>query len=290
MRQRVRDRTEEPLRQIGPLGLQRRAAGLDRAGHLRQRHAPERVLAGERLPEQDPDGPDVARGAGLLAAQALGGDVGERAGDVADGRQRLGLVELGEPEVEQAHRDPVVLGEEHVRRLDVAVDDPAAVRMREPVEDLRRGLHRLPVAQLAAAHRLAQRAAADVLVRDVDVTGVGAEAVRAQAALVPEPGGRLGLAFGAVRGLALAGDDLQRDVESVPLVPREPDRAGTAAAKRAERAVAVEDELPAWERMSSSGHDFVPGWPPRERILPPHCAVIDRGTRYSALVRTAALP
>ena len=136
------------------------------------------------------------------------------------------------------------------------MDDPAAVRVREPVEDLRRRLHRLPVAQLAAAHRLAQRAAADVLVRDVDVTGVGAEPVRAQAALVPEPGGRLGLAFGAVRGLALPGNDLQRDVEPVPLVPREPDRAGTAAAKRAERAVAVEDELPAWERMSSSGHDF----------------------------------
>ena len=119
-------------------------------------------------------------------------------GHVADRGQRLGLVELREAEVEQAHGDPVVVGEQHVRRLDVAMDDAAAVRVREPVEDLRGGLDRLAVAQLAAAHRVAQRAAADVLVGDVDVAGVGAEAVRAQAALVAEPRGRLRLALGAV--------------------------------------------------------------------------------------------
>ena len=153
------------------------------------------------------------------------------------------------------------------------MDDPAAVRVREPVEDLRRGLDRLAVAQLAAAHRLAQRAAADVLVGDVDVAGVGAEAVRAQAALVPEPRGRLGLAFGAVRGLALTRDDLERDVEPVPLVAREPDRAGTAAAERAQRAVAVEDELPAWERMSSGGHDFSRVGRRESESCRSHCAV-----------------
>ncbi len=154
------------------------------------------------------------------------------------------------------------------------MDDPTAVRVREPVEDLRRRLHRLAVAQLAAAHRLAQRAAAHILVGDVDVTGVGAEAVRAQTAFVPQPGGRFCLAFGAVRGLALPRNDLERDVEPVPLVPREPDGAGTAAAKRAERAVAVEDELPAWERMSSSGHDFSRVGRRSERILPSDCAVM----------------
>ena len=254
VRECVRDRAEQPLRQVGTLGLQRWAAGLDRPRHLRQRHAPERMLARERFPEQDPDRPDVARRAGLLAAEALRGDVGERAGDVADGGQRLGLVELGESEVEQPHRDAVVLGEEHVRRLDVAMDDPAAVRVREPVEDLGRGLDGLAVPQLAAAHRVAQGDAADVLVGDVDVTGVGAEAVRAQAALVPEPRGGLGLALGAVCGLPLPGDDLEGDVEAVSLVAGEPDRAGAAAAERAQRAVAVEDELPARERMSGGGH------------------------------------
>ena len=134
------------------------------------------------------------------------------------------------------------------------MDDPEAVRVREPVEDLGGGLDCLAVAQLAAAHRVAQRAAADVLVRDVDVAGVGAEAVRAQAALVPEPRGRFRLTLCAVCRLSLAWDDLERHVEPVALVAREPDRAGAAAAERAQRAVAVEHELPARERLSSGGH------------------------------------
>ena len=226
------------------------------AGHLRQRDAPERMLAGERLPEQDPDAPDVAGSARLLAAQPLGRDVGERAGHVADRGQRLRLVELGQAEVEQAHRDAVVLGEQDVRRLDVPMDDSAAVGVREAVEDLRRRLDRLAVAQLAGTHCIAKRPPADVLVGDVDVTGVGAEAVRAQAALVAQPRRRLGLALGAVGGLALARDDLERDVEARLLVAREPDRAGAAAAEWPQWAVAVEDELPAWERMCSGGHDF----------------------------------
>ena len=186
VRERVADRAEEPLREVGPLDLERRRTRLDRSGHLLQRHAPERMLAGERLPEQDADSPDVARRAGLLAAQPLGRDVRERARHVADRRQRLGLVELREPEVEQAHRDAVALGQQHVRGLHVAVDDPAPVRMCKAVEDLRRRLDRLAVTQVAGAHRLAQRAAADVLVGDVDVAGIGAEAVRTQAALVPQ--------------------------------------------------------------------------------------------------------
>ena len=77
-RDRAGDRREQALRQVGPLLLERRRARLDRRRHLRQRHAPERVLARERLPEQDPDAPDVARRAGLLAAQPLGRDVRER--------------------------------------------------------------------------------------------------------------------------------------------------------------------------------------------------------------------
>jgi hypothetical protein len=136
------------------------------------------------------------------------------------------------------------------------VDDPAAVRVCEPVEDLRGRLDRLAVAQLAGAHRFAQGAPPDVLVRDVDVTRVGAEPVGPEAALVPEPGGRFSLALRAVRSLPFARDDLERHVQPVALVAREPDRAGAAAAEWAQRPIAVEDELPAWERMSSGGHDF----------------------------------
>ena len=64
------------------------------------------------------------------------------------------------------------------------------------------------------------------------MTGVGPEAIRAQAALVTEPRSGLGLTFGALRRLSFPRNDLERDVEPVPLVPGEPDRAGATAAER----------------------------------------------------------
>ena len=222
------DRGEKTLGEIRALGVERRRSRLDRSGHLLQRHAPERMLAGERLPQQDADSPDVARGTGLLSAQPFGRDVRQRARNVADGGQRLGLVELREPKVEQAHRDAVALGQQHVRRLHVPVDDAARVGVCESVEDLSGRLDGLAVAQRAPAHGLPQRAAADVLVCDVDVAGIRAEAIRAQAALVPQPRRRLGFAFGPVRGLALARDDLECDLEPRALVPCEPDGARAA--------------------------------------------------------------
>ena len=92
--------------------------------------------AGERLPEQDADGPDVSRWLAGLAAQALRGDVGERSGHVAGSCQRLLLRQLGEAEVEQAHRHLLALGDEDVRGLHVAVDDPPRVRVCEGLEHL----------------------------------------------------------------------------------------------------------------------------------------------------------
>jgi len=205
------------------------------------------VLPGERLPEHDPDGPDVAARAGVLSAQPLRRDVRERAGDVADGGQRLRLVELREPEVEHPHREPLLVREEHVRRLHVPVHDPARVRVGEPLEDLRARFDRLAVAQRTGAQRLPQGAPAHVLVGDVDVAGVAAEAVGAQAALVSKPRSGLGLALGPQRRLSLARDDLERDVEPRPLVAGEPDGARAAAPERPQRPVAVEDELPVRE-------------------------------------------
>ena len=135
--------------------------------------------------------------------------------------------------------------------------DSPAVGMGEPVEDLRRRLDGSRVRQLARPHRLSERATADVLVRDVDVAGIGAEAVRAEAALVAEPRGGLRLALGPVRGLALARDDLERDVETGLLVAREPDRAGRSGAERAKRAVPVENELPRGEYGQCGRHVLV---------------------------------
>ena len=72
-----------------------------------------------------------------------------------------------------------------------------------------------------------------------------------------QPRGCLGLAFGTVRGFALARHDLQGHVEAGVLVAGEPHRAGCAAPERPQRAVAIEDELPGREYGKSGGHVFV---------------------------------
>ena len=101
----------------------------------------------------------------------------------------------------------------------------------------------LAVAELAGAQRLAQRAAGDVLVGDVDVAAVAGERVDPLAARMPQRGGGRRLALGARGRLALARDDLQRDVEAALLVAREPDVTHPARAQRPERSVPSEDEL-----------------------------------------------
>ena len=199
---------------------------------------------GERLPQHHADRPDVGGRGRLLAVQALGRDVGERAGHVAARRQRVELGHLREPEVEQAHVDGRVgLGQQHVRRLHVAVDDPAPVRVRERVEQLRGDLDGAAVADLAGVHRLAQRAAGDVLVGDVDVPAVARERVDALAARMAQRGGGLRLALGAHGRLALARDHLQRDVEAALFVAREPDVTHPSGAKRPQGSVPSKDEL-----------------------------------------------
>ena len=197
----------------------------------------------------DADRPDVRRrAAGLAVHEPLRRDVGERAGHVAGGRQRLLLGELGEPEVEQPHRDVAAFREQHVRGLHVTVDDPALVGVREPLEHLRGGLDRGCVIEPAGPHRLPHRLAGHVLVRDVDVARVAVEAVGAQAALVAQARRRERLALRARGRLALARDDLERHVEAVLLVAREPDRARAAAAERAQGPVALGDELARGQR------------------------------------------
>ncbi len=163
-------------------------------------------------------------------------------GNVPDGSERVRLVELREAEVEHADRDLAALLHEHVRRLDVAMDDPAAMGVGQPVEHLGGDLDGRRVVQPVRPERLAQRAAANVLVRDVDVPGVPAEVVGPHAALVAQARRGLHLACGARRALALAGDDLQRDVEAGPLVAREPHRARAPATERLQGSIAVEDE------------------------------------------------
>jgi hypothetical protein len=147
------------------------------------------------------------------------------------------------------------------------MDDARTVGVRQGVEHLRRDLDRLGVGEVVCSHDLAHRAAGHVLVGDVDVARVVADVVRAHAAIVAEPPGRERLTLGARRRLPFARDDLERDVEARPLVAREPDGARPAAAERANRPVAAEDELGGGrsERDGRHLHLFVgePMVPPR---------------------------
>ncbi len=208
----------------------------------------------ERLPEHHAHGPDVAGGGSLLACEPLRRDVRERAGDVADGGQGLGLGEGREAEVEQPHGDRWVVGDQHVGRLHVAVDDPAAVRVREPLRELGAGLDQVGVAELLRAEGVAEGEARGVLVGDVDVAALPAEGVGAQAGRVPEPRGRLGLPLRPEARLALPGHDLQGDVEPRLLVPGEPDRAAGAASQGAKWAVAAQGQIGPWGVGEGLGH------------------------------------
>ena len=100
-------------------------------------------------------------------------------------------------------------------RLDVPMDDPRAMCVRERVEHLRGDLDGVAVGQCTGADRLAERPPGDVLVRDVDVARVVPDVVRADAAVVAQASRSHRLALGARGRLALPRDDLQRDVEAV---------------------------------------------------------------------------
>ena len=201
------------------------------------------MAAGQRLPEHQSHRPDVRRLGRQRPGQPLRGDVGECARHIALRSQSFGLLDLRQTEVEHPDGDVPPLCEQHVRRLDVAVNDPARVRVRECLEDLSARLDRGVVIELAAPKRLAEGPARHVLVGDVDMLGVASEPVRALAGGVAQAGGGLRLPLGPGRRLALPRDDLESDVEAVLLVPGKPDRAGPSTPERPQRAVAPEDEL-----------------------------------------------
>ena len=91
--------------------------------------------------------------------------------------------------------------------------------------------------------RLAQGAARDVLVGDVDVARVARERVDPLAARMAQRGCGARLALGPLGDAALADDHLQRDVETVALVAREPDMTHPTGAQRPQRPVPSEDQL-----------------------------------------------
>ena len=164
---------------LGRLGEQLHDQPLERGRHLRgmvrrrhRRHREvlgehvRRVVGGERgtpghqLVEGDAERIQIARGADLVAADLLGGEIAHRADDDPLGGQAVGALELGDAEV--AERGRAVGGQPDVVGLDVTVHDPVCVGVRQRGRDLAadaqdvgrsRPLARQHRGQRPAAHR-----------------------------------------------------------------------------------------------------------------------------------------
>ncbi len=90
----------------------------------------ERQPAGQHLVEQEPDRIDVSPGVDRVASYLLGREVSGGPDDHTGARQiTLRAVGLGDTKV--GDLDAVVSTDEDVGRLDVAMDDPRAVRVME---------------------------------------------------------------------------------------------------------------------------------------------------------------
>lgn len=218
---------------------------------LRQ-HAAEGVQVGPAV-----DG-DPVRAAG----PAFRRHVGEGTDDHPGGRQLRtgGAVGLGDPEVEDL--DHPALGDHHVGRLDVPVDDPGVVRGPERVRDPPGPLQGVGERWQAVLQRLGEAAALEQLHHQehgvapgafgaaevVDGGDVGVREVPGETRLPLEPPGVLG-GFGI--------PDLHRDPAAHPGVLGPPDLAEAAPAEQLVELVTPLDDLLHAAR------------PPSPRDLPP---------------------
>ena len=110
----------------------------------------ERQLPGEQSVEHDANRVEIGSAVDLAAEDLLGRHVRGRAHHVAALREVLGAQHARDPEVHDL--DDPHLGDHQVGRLQVAVHDAGAVRVRERVEDLhRRGAQ--PAAAASAPRR-----------------------------------------------------------------------------------------------------------------------------------------
>jgi hypothetical protein len=240
------DRAAQLARQVAAHARQRGQAHADparRRGGVAGAHG---IDAGQRLVQHEPERVRVHRAGDALPARLLGGHVGERAHDVAGARERVAVGQAGDPEVGQLGDAAPLLGPvgaDDVGRLDVAVDDPARVRVLERAAQRHPDPQRVAVRQLPRAQQLGQGPAVHELGDQVDRVAVAAGLVQADDAGVRQPGRGDRLALGAHVEIAVDGDPLDRHVALQVLVVRPVDDPHPAGAEALAQAVAGEHEL-----------------------------------------------
>mmetsp|Transcript_5365 Transcript_5365/g.20383 ORF Transcript_5365/g.20383 Transcript_5365/m.20383 type:complete len:217 (-) Transcript_5365:476-1126(-) len=133
------------------------------------------------------------------------------------GLRELGALDAGDAEV--GHLEPAIGHHDDVGGLDIAVPDAVVVRMAEGVEQLAHDARDVGVGEPDLGAQVAgQRAALDILHRDVGDVLVAAEVIDRDDAGVRQPAGRLGLVAKArgrrtgavVIGVQVLADGLER--------------------------------------------------------------------------------
>ena len=120
--------------------------------HFHRQRSFKRRLAGQHLVADDAASVDVRLRGQLHAARLLRAHVRGRAKDGAGARLlRIGRVHLGHREVQHLHKvaRALHLDEEHVVRLDIAVDDALLVCFLQRLTDLRQDAEHALRRQLA---------------------------------------------------------------------------------------------------------------------------------------------
>ena len=154
-----------------------------------------------------------------LAARLLGREVLRGADDRAD-LGHVGRVR-GAGDAEVGHLEDAVGADQHVVRLDVAVDDAAPVRVLEPGQRLLGVADRLALGQRRVGVDLVlQRLAVDVLHRDVVLAAGLAAVVDGDDVGVRQAGRRPGLPAEALDEPLVARVPLGQDLDGDPAVER----------------------------------------------------------------------
>jgi hypothetical protein len=208
------EQANELRRQRRRLGRQLRLVAEDRGQTLERRLATEGAPPRQHLEEHRPQREQIAPGIGLLAGRLFGRHVADRAEHCArlrmeaerrrirsrDSEAHPGK-QLGEPEIEDL--DPPVAGDEEVRGLQVAVNDPRSVGGRETERHLACDPHGFPPTERLLVEARVERTAVEQL-RDEERYAIAlAEIVQHEKIRMVDPSGGSCFAFEALAGVGV---------------------------------------------------------------------------------------